>query len=230
MNCEEMENMLRQTLDDIRLSRGEKKALRQVLEDEALGIEERAWIRSRAFEMAGELFRRRQDVQVLEWLEQIVKLLDRPVDEAARAAPYAEACFTPGRQAVDRIAALFRTAQCSVDVCVFTITDNRIADAMLEAFRCGVALRVITDDDKANDLGSDVARLADAGVPVRTDRSSAHMHHKFALFDAHVLQMGSYNWTRGAAEENCENFIVIEHPHLIDMYSRVFEELWLRFG
>ncbi len=43
-------------------------------------------------------------------------------------------------------------------------------------------MRVITDDEKAADLGSDAANLRAKGIPVRTDKSKAHMHHKYVIF------------------------------------------------
>ena len=47
----------------------------------------------------------------------------------------------------------------------------------------GVRVRVISDNDKAHDKGSDVWRLPDLGAEVRVDRSPHHMHHKFAIID-----------------------------------------------
>jgi cardiolipin hydrolase len=91
-------------------------------------------------------------------------------------------------------------------------------------------VRVITDDEKALDLGSDVTALARAGVPVRTDPSPAHMHHKFAVFDRERLLTGSYNWTRGAARDNGENIIVTADPRLIERFARYFERLWESLG
>src|SRR5437762_852187 len=89
-----------------------------------------------------------------------------------------------------------------------TLAGAHLADAPLAAPRRGVRLRVITDNAKAHDLGSDIGRFQDAGVAVREDRTPFHMHHKYALFDAKWLLNGSYNWTRGAARDNQENCVV----------------------
>ena len=86
-----------------------------------------------------------------------------------------------------KITEMFGTARASVDVCVFTITDNRIVDAMERAHRRNVQVRVISDDDKAMDAGSDIDRLERMGIPVRVDRSEHHMHLKFAIFDKSKL-------------------------------------------
>ena len=115
-------------------------------------------------------------------------------------------------------------------MCVFTITDDRIADAMLAAHRRGVRVRVITDNDKALDEGSDAQRLERAGVALRIDQTEHHMHHKFAVFDGERLLTGSYNWTRSAARNNEENLIVTRDPGLVRAFSEEFERLWARFG
>ena len=55
------------------------------------------------------------------------------------------------------------------------------------------------------------------------------MHHKFALFDRRLLVTGSYNWTRGAAEGNYENIVVIDHRRLVEQYCEEFDRLWELF-
>ncbi len=153
----------------------------------------------------------------------------KPADGATRGG-VAEAHFSPGEACLQAIRAQFARARKTVDICVFTITDDRIAGIVLDAHRRGVAVRVITDNDKANDEGSDVSRIARAGVPVRQDQSEYHMHHKFAVFDGHVMLTGSYNWTRGAANFNEENIVVTDEPRLVEAFTGEFEELWRKFA
>ena len=68
--------------------------------------------------------------------------------------------------------------------------------------------------------------LEKAGLPVRVDRTSYHMHHKFALFDGEKLLTGSYNWTRSAAERNHENLLISDDKRLISAYTKTFDTLW----
>jgi phosphatidylserine/phosphatidylglycerophosphate/cardiolipin synthase-like enzyme len=89
---------------------------------------------------------------------------------------------------------------------------------------------VLTDNDKAEDEGSDVARLERAGIPVRVDRTEYHMHHKFAVFDGRRAITGSYNWTRGAARNNEEHIVVTDDLRLVTELGRGFETLWDRLG
>jgi phosphatidylserine/phosphatidylglycerophosphate/cardiolipin synthase-like enzyme len=224
-----IEEALRRTFDDARLSRGERKALAELIADEAPSDGDVAWLRSRAFELAREEAAGARERSVIDWLEDVVKVL---ATVAPRPEPegLAEAWFTPGTDAVARIVSLARGARASIDVCVFTLTDDRLAAALLDARRRRVSVRLVTDDEKAYDRGSDVDRLAAAGIPVRIDSSPSHMHHKFAIFDGTTLLTGSYNWTRGAADENQENFCVVGDRRLVTAYARVFEGLWARFA
>jgi phosphatidylserine/phosphatidylglycerophosphate/cardiolipin synthase-like enzyme len=224
MTPQEFEANLRQTLADRRLSGGERQALRQLLESQSLDGQKAAVYRNLAFRLAREAAQDGHATEALDWLEDVVKLL-HPVQPAG-AARQAEALFAPRDNVTGRIRGLFEQARRTADVCVFTVTDDRITQAMLQAHRRGVRVRVVTDNDKALDLGSDVARLGDAGVPVRIDRTEAHMHHKFAVFDEALLINGSFNWTRSAAEHNAENLLVTADPVLVDAYRREFERLW----
>ena len=64
-----------------------------------------------------------------------------PASPRARAArssgcsPSARAFFSPGEDCLDAIRDAFDGARRPADVCVFTITDDRIRDAMLAARR-----------------------------------------------------------------------------------------------
>ncbi|WP_132624557.1 phospholipase D-like domain-containing protein [Pseudomonas aeruginosa] len=100
----------------------------------------------------------------------------------------------------------------------------------LEQVVRGVPVRIISDDDKQFDEGSDIHALREAGVPLRIDDSPFHMHHKFALVDGAWLLNGSFNWTRSASVNNEENLLVTDDAVLIGAYRREFEELWGRYA
>ncbi len=226
MGPDEMDELLASMLDDHHLSRGERRALRELVLSRALDDRELAVFRSRAFELA----RRRvaeHGLVVIDWLEDAIKSLLPRRDEDR---PAAAARFSPGHECLQTIVGAFGRATKSVDVCVFTITDDRIVEVIEAAHRRGVRIRVVTDDDKSLDLGSDAERLRRTGIEVRMDESPDHMHHKFALFDGTSLVTGSYNWTRAAAERNHENLIVSEDPHLVEAFAKTFERLWQAFG
>jgi len=223
MKPHHFEDELRKTLVDQRLSRSEKKALKTLVA--AASPADLPRLRSIAFEVAKrELDESKRTKNVIEWLEEVMKTL--LPDDAMEAAPTSGAYFSPGAEPLQKIRGLLAAAQERVEICVFTITDDRITKEVLACHRRGVDLRVITDDDKSFDRGSDIQRLREAGVPLRVDRSEHHMHHKFALFDRRELLTGSYNWTRSAANFNQENVVVTRDPRLVSAFASMFDAFW----
>lgn len=222
-NRDELDDMLRQTLDDRRLSRTEKRAFNEVFADLDLTDDDRAFVRNRVFAMAREAIRAPESREVLEWAEDVVKLVHQKHE---RDPSIYEVHFSPGDECRLTIQKLLDRAGHKIDICVFTITDDRLASKILEAHARGVKVRIISDNDKARDRGSDIHRLAEAGIECCVDESEHHMHHKFALFDRMTVLTGSYNWTRGAAQHNRENVLVSDDPRLVDDYQHAFDELW----
>jgi phosphatidylserine/phosphatidylglycerophosphate/cardiolipin synthase-like enzyme len=228
MNPADLDRFLTQSLADRKLSGSERTALAAWLADHVTTDQQRGVVRHRVFELAKSAG---PSADVIDWLEDVLKVV-APVqagrDEPGRSpsASPSVACFSPGDACLGQIVHRFAAARRSADVCVFTITDDRITRSLLDAHRRGVAVRVITDNEKAYDPGSDVERIRAAGVPLLVDHTPYHMHHKFALFDRVRLITGSYNWTRGAAEGNEENLIDTADPELVAAFGRAFDALW----
>ncbi len=227
MTPEEIDAWLVRTLEDRLLSRGERQALGAFIAALKPGAD-RNFIRHQAFERARDALGQAGDRPVLDWLEDVLKVVGK--DAPTAPPPRAETYFSPGADCTRAIEGLLGHARRSAEVCVFTITDDRLSDALHDAHWRGVAVRIITDNDKAVDLGSDVDRLARAGIPVRVDRTPYHMHHKFAIIDGRTLLTGSYNWTRGAARDNEENLIVVDDRRLVSPFAETFEQLWARLA
>lgn len=227
MNQQEIRRLLDQTLEDRRLSRSERRALKEVLGDLALTPEERlAWI-GRAFESARDALRHPDEQRVLGWLEDVVKTLE---PGPAGMPAIAEAYFEPIQDCAQRLRELFGQSHMSVDICVFTITDNSLVRAIKDAHGRGVNVRILSDDLKSLDPGSDIEPLREAGIEVRLDRSIDHMHHKFAVFDRRLLVNGSYNWTRSASRGNYENIALSDNSRLVELYLAEFDRLWEEFA
>ena len=134
--------------------------------------------------------------------------------------------FSPGEECRKLIIELIESATHSLDICVFTISDDLISRAILRAMNKGTQIRIITDNDKASDQGSDVQMLYDEGIDVKTDQSEFHMHHKFLIADGETVLTGSYNWTRNAAEYNEENIICLTNTAVAVRFQKEFDKLW----
>lgn len=221
----EIERLLDASLDDDRLSRAERRTLDALLED-VDDPDQRLLLLERAFRLFGERLSRPSDRARLAWLHTVTKRLGRRPPAAAPESTLAQVYFAPRDDCAARIVDRITSARRSFEACVFTITDDRLSRALLAAHRRGVAVRVISDDDKSLDRGSDIARLAGEGVPVALDRTAEHMHHKFALADRRVALTGSYNWTRSASERNRENVVVTDDRRLVERFADAFDLLW----
>jgi cardiolipin hydrolase len=224
LDMERLIGELDRSMDDERFSDEEKRGLAQMLRELDPPEEAFRQLRNRAFELARIKLDAGNGPALLRWLEGVMRMLDVARTPAHASRSYA--CFSPGEACRNTITQHLREARHSADLCVFTLSDDRITREVLAAHRRGVAFRFITDNTKEFDAGSDVAQLRSAGVPVVVDRTDAHMHHKFAIFDRTWLLNGSYNWTRSACEYNEENLVASNDPGLVRQFEGEFEQLW----
>lgn len=217
---------LQASLDDARLSDVERQALARALDGSHPGDELRRRLRNRAFDLVRDRLLNGGigAADLVKWLEGVTRTLDGGV--AAMEQVETRAYFSPGPGCLNAVREHLMRARQSVDVCVFTVSDDRITAEILAAHRRGVSVRLVTDNDKAFDAGSDVDLLRESGIAVTVDATSAHMHHKFALVDGKWLLNGSFNWTRSASENNEENLVVSNDPELVRQFRNRFEALW----
>ena len=227
MEFDALDRSLRESAQDFTLDAGEKLELREL--GQQLDAGRIRFLRNRSFDIARDAMRGEPGatLEVLRWLEQVVKTLDA----ADQAAPVvSSAYFSPGDTCLRRLCDLMRGCRDTLDICVFTIADDRLTEAILDCHARGVQVRVVSDNDKQHDSGSDIDRLRARGVQVRVDDAPSHMHHKFALFDGRVLANGSFNWTRSATRDNDENLVVSDDANLVRVFGLQFGKLWQQFG
>ena len=131
--------------------------------------------------------------------------------------------FTPGTDCEDNIVAEIEKAK-KIDIAVYSITNRKIVDAILDAKKRGAVVRVITDRAMAGNKYSLDEELAAAGIPVVIHKKHKIMHNKYAIFDGKTIVTGSYNWTKNATQSNSENCLFFQQPN--KEYSVHFEKLW----
>ncbi len=219
---EEILNFLNTSVEDNYLTNSEKKALKAVIENKNPSKRELDWLRSQIFDIARSKTSGFENQQILEWLENANKLILPRFSETICCQAY----FSPGNDCLNAINGCIGQATKKIDICVFTISDDRIRDKILLAHQRGVKIRILTDNDKSFDRGSDIHDFSEVGIPVKIDESEHHMHNKFAIIDSKIVITGSYNWTRSAAEFNNENIIVSNDKNAVLNFEKEFERLW----
>ncbi|KAF9903455.1 hypothetical protein BX616_001629 [Lobosporangium transversale] len=151
--------------------------------------------------------------------------------EKPKSRVFVSPVFFPSEENFVNLIRTLDNAKKSLDICVFTITDDQITAAVARAHERGVSVRIITDDDKSDDQGSDVKRLArEYNIPARVDGSVSHMHHKFAVIDDALVISGSYNWTKGARFHNREDLTLTNSGKAVRAFKAQFEKLWDEFS
>lgn len=120
--------------------------------------------------------------------------------------------FSPEGGTSDALVALIEGAQRGIRLAIYTFTDNRVADALIEAHERGLPVEVVFDADQSRIGGSERDRLQQAGVGIwlAPDDDERKMHNKFMVIDDQLVATGSYNFTYAADQKNFENLIVID--------------------
>ena len=142
-----------------------------------------------------------------------------------------EAFFFPSADSEKKLIRYLNRAEKTMLVCVFTITNDDLANAIRRARDRGVAIRIISDDDLLAMNGSDVKALHNEGFQVRVDLDMhAQMHNKFVIIDDYIVITGSFNWTKQAVTKNQENLVAMDDPVLAKSYTEQFNKMWEEFA
>jgi hypothetical protein len=83
------------------------------------------------------------------------------MNEYMMAKPAILEChFFPNESNENRVINMLRTCKVSLDIAIFTLTNDKIFAAIEEAWNNDVDVRIITDDECCNHIGSDIFKLA----------------------------------------------------------------------
>jgi phosphatidylserine/phosphatidylglycerophosphate/cardiolipin synthase-like enzyme len=211
---------LRQSIEDEVFSKTEKRTLKGLLGGRPLDQNQLNLLRSKVYELANERARQDNYKFILEWVRNVNSALSSPTTESS------DAFFSPGDACRNVIINQISQATTRLQICVFTISDDSITDAILTSHKRGLDIKIITDNDKSFDEGSDIEQLARSGISVKMDVTPNHMHHKFMVVDQKALITGSYNWTRSAARYNHENILLTREGGVVKSFLKEFDQLW----
>lgn len=132
-------------------------------------------------------------------------------------------CFSPEGQCTDKIVDAIHSAQSSISVAAYAFTCPRIAEALRDAYRRGVDVKLLIDKSQLKEKYSQLSFLFKEGVPVFIDSAEGLAHNKIMLFDNRWVLTGSFNFTRAANSKNAENILLIDDPSLAQIYKKNWE-------
>ena len=125
----------------------------------------------------------------------------------------------------EALAAAIDSAIVSVDVAMYNLNLWSIRDALINAERRGVTVRVVMESDNMD--AEEVQELLTAGIPILTDQHEGLMHNKFIVIDRFEVWTGSMNYTVGGAYHDNNNMLRIRSVQVAEDYSNEFEEMFI---
>lgn len=217
---DELIEQLRQSIQDEVFSKPERKSVRALVAEKTLDEQQLNFLRSKIYDLANEKITATNYKFILEWVKNANSAL------VTNQSSFSDAYFSPGEACRNVIISQIKSATSHLQICVFTISDDYITDAIISSHKRGTQIKIITDNDKSLDEGSDIEQIAKLGIAVKMDRTTDHMHHKFMLVDGKALITGSYNWTRSAAKFNHENILLTREVGVVKSFLKEFDQLW----
>lgn len=116
-------------------------------------------------------------------------------------------------------------ARATIDVAAYDFDLQSVTDALIQAQRRGVNVRLVIDSDN---VGLDQPQdLRAAGISIVEDGRASLMHNKFVVIDGRVTWTGSWNLTDGGTYLNNNHAIRIESREMAANYQAEFEEMFL---
>ncbi len=116
-------------------------------------------------------------------------------------------------------------ARVTVDIAVQQLNLWSLRDALIDAHRRGIRVRMVTESDYLDE--KEVQQMIEAGIPVLGDRRQGLMHDKFVIIDESDVWIGSMNYTVSEGYRNNNALIRIQSPRLAENYLAEFNEMFI---
>jgi phosphatidylserine/phosphatidylglycerophosphate/cardiolipin synthase-like enzyme len=150
---------------------------------------------------------------------------------AAKLVPSSqtEVAFSPGAGSEALVVKVIDSTSKSLYLAAYSFTSPAVVQALLQAKKRGVNVRVVVDE-KGNKSKASIAALnllVGAKIPTRTISVYAIHHDKYIVADEETVETGSFNYSKAAATANSENVIVIwKNPTLAVTYLDHWRDRW----
>lgn len=133
-------------------------------------------------------------------------------------------CFTPGNDCASEIINEIKQAKKQVLVQAYSFTDTAIANALIDAKKKGVDVRVVLDKSQTKGRYTLIDTLNKNKIKPVIDHRPAIAHNKLIIIDESTVIGGSYNYTKNAAKRNAENVIIVRDAVFAKKYVKNWHE------
>jgi len=128
-----------------------------------------------------------------------------------------------------RVVNLINTAQYSIEVMMFSFSEDRVINALVQSVNRGVSVRVVVDLSQLNgkSMKREIEKLYIAKIPVKVSPNPRnYMHIKTVVIDGRVNTTGSLNSTRHGNNSNWERLDIIYDRDSSMTARNYFNTLW----
>jgi len=146
-----------------------------------------------------------------------------------QAAQSIDVGFSPEGSALQLVLRTLDESRLSIRLMGYSFTSPEIVKSLVAAKRRGVDVRVVVDENGNRNKASQSAMnvVVNAGIPLRTNGQYKIMHDKVIISDGQNVELGSFNYSRSAADSNSENALVVRGvPALAQTYLMHWQSRW----
>ncbi|WP_258171343.1 phospholipase D-like domain-containing protein [Paenibacillus sp. R14(2021)] len=140
-----------------------------------------------------------------------------------------EWAFTQAEQQPDQLLiGVIDGAADTLDIAIYSLTKPDIVDAIKQAKKRGVSVRIITDRIQARGKSQKEALklLGSAGVPLKINKHSGLMHLKITIADGKTATTGSFNYSKAASTDNDEVLMLLHNSDIAASFEKQFQAMW----
>lgn len=113
-------------------------------------------------------------------------------------------------EALDALCQAIASAQKSIRIAIFTITHERVSQAIKEAATRGVDIILVTDQYAAKGANKKfLQKIQTLPIKIYSNYGPELLHHKWAWIDEKTFIFGSANWTHSAFKNNSDSLFVL---------------------
>ncbi len=117
---------------------------------------------------------------------------------------------------------LLSSARFKIDLAAYSLTDWPVIDALIDAHRRGVSVRIVLDPSQQHALD----RLREITPDIRMKAPGPYMHLKSYSVDGRMLRSGSANLSASGLKQQDNDIVILRGASAARAFGARFEQIW----
>lgn len=146
--------------------------------------------------------------------------------EALFNAPGTRAGTERNRLSSEVLVERINGAQRNLDVCIYGFSKDNVIEAVINAHKRGVEVRVVGDARHLLRGAEGYQRLIEENIPIQAGNQFHIMHNKFFVIDGRYTFVGTGNITSTGFGRNNNNWVFMDSIPIAEDFLAEFEQMW----